>query len=232
MDDPQLVLLALLHLGVVGPAAVAHLKPLVRQMPQVRFVTEALRDFDVRQVILLVVRVRVAHLGDLERVRERAVRHVDVGQEGLAHLREAFEEVVVPVVAHALGVVELGAGLHAEQHVVRGGVLFTHVVHVVRDHDRHVVLLREGPELLIDLGQLRDAVFLELDVPPVGAEHIAVPHQPLNREVLFAVLQQARQLGGQAAGGADQPLAVRGEILRIDARPVVIPLELRIGANF
>ena len=48
---------------------------------------------------------------------------------------------------------------------------------------------------------------------------------------LLAVLEQRGQLGGQAAGGADQSLAVRSQVVGVDARPVVVAVDLGGGAD-
>ncbi len=114
---------------------------------------------------------------------------------------------------------------------MRRSILFPDVVHVVRDHDGHVILLRERPELLVDLSQLRDIVLLELDVPVVRAEHVTVPHQPLDREAFPPVLDECGQLGRQAARGANEALAVSGQVFRIDPGAVVVTSELGVGTD-
>ncbi len=74
------------------------------------------------------------------------------------------------------------------------GILLFDIMYIVRGNDRYVVLLRVGEQLAVDLRQLRDVVFLELDVPAVRAEHLTIPVQPFQRLALLPLAQQARQL--------------------------------------
>ena len=103
------------------------------------------------------------------------------------------------------------------EHVVRDRVLFAHVVDVVGHHHRHVDTAGEIKELLVDLGQLGDVVLLELYIPAIRAEQLAIPVQALQRLGLLPVLEQGGQFSRQAARGADQPFAVLRQIVGIES---------------
>ena len=114
---------------------------------------------------------------------------------------------------------------------MRIGVLRFDVVHVVGHDHRHIVLRGELEELPVNLRQLGYVVFLELDIPPLRPKDIAVPVQPLHGFLDLTGLDERGQLSRQAAGGADQPFAVRGQVVGVDARLIVVAVKLRIRAD-
>ena len=123
------------------------------------------------------------------------------------------------------------AGLHAEQHVVRAAVLLAHIVHVVGDDQLQPELLGPGHQRLVDRDQFGDDVLLQLDKEVLVAKDVDVPAQALVGFLLFALVEQLRHLGAQAAGGADQPFGVRGQKVVVDARLVVVAVQLGVRGD-
>ncbi len=122
-----------------------------------------------------------------------------------------------------------------KQHVVVAGILRFDVMHVVGNHQSHFVPAGPVQQRLVDLAQGRDVVLLKLDEEAILAEDVYIPLQTFQSQLglLFGTLgaEQGGHLGSQTAGGADQALAVRGEVIGVDARAVVIAAHLRRGAD-
>ena len=147
--------------------------------------------------------------------------------EALAHLLRAREVVLRAGEPEPLLLLAARSGLQAQQDVVRLGVLGLDVVRVVGGDER-----QPGPPR--DLDQpgahrvlLGDAVVLELEEVVVGAEDLGVLACDRLRRVDVAAHDRLGQLAAEARGEADQSLGVLGEQLPVDARLVVVALEVR-----
>ena len=118
LDDVELVLDALDHVQR-RVVAVALLRALHRELAQVGVLVVALRHRERRQDRLAELDLDVGALGDQQRVVAR------VGQlaEQRAHLGRRLDVEVVAVELEAVGVALERAGLHAQQRVVRFGVV-------------------------------------------------------------------------------------------------------------
>ena len=174
---------------------------------------------------LAVADVEVALLGHLHGVEHR-LGHL--GEEVLHLLGRAQEELIL-LVAHPLGVAQQRLGADADQAVVRPRVLLLDVVDVVGGHALEPELLRPGNELAIDLGLLRDAVVLELEIEVSRPEGLL---EEIDRVpgALQVVLQDGLgDLAGEASAEADEPLSMGGQQLLVDAGLVVVALEMRRG---
>ena len=112
--------------------------------------------------------LQVGHLGHAPRVQERARL---VGEERL-HLRGRLEVELLRLEAQPVGRVEVGAGAHAEQHVVGLVLLAAHVVQVVGDDELGARLRRQAQELGVQGTLLGQAVVLELQEEVVRAEDV------------------------------------------------------------
>ena len=90
------------------------------------------------------------------------------------HLGRRLEVEVGRVELEPARRVEVVARPDAEQDVVGLGLALVHVVEVVRHDERQAGLRRQPDELLVEPALLGEAVVLELEEEPVGAEDVAV----------------------------------------------------------
>ena len=117
-------------------------------------------------------------------------------------------------------------GLDAEERLVRARVLVLEVVHVAGRDERQARALGEAREQRVDPRLLLEPRVLDLDVGRVLAEDLDEPVEVGRRVGLARLLERLRDAPGEAAGERDQPLGVGLEQLPVDARLVVIPLQI------
>ena len=117
------------------------------------------------------------------------------------------------------------AGLHAQQHLVRLGVLGVGVVQVVGGQPGQVEALLQVVQRVADLALDADAVVHQLAEEVVPAEDVAVVGGGLAGVVEAVLLQQPLHLAGRAAGGGDDPLAVGLQQLPVHPGLVVVALQ-------
>ncbi len=89
--------------------------------------------------------------------------------------------------------------------------------------------LREAEQLGLRATLLGDAVVLQLEEEAAWAEDVAVLPRQLACAVPVLDLQRPRDLTAEARGQADEALAVAGEVLLVDARLVVVAIDVRVG---
>ena len=145
------------------------------------------------------------------------------------HLRGGLQEEVVGLELQPAGRVQVRGRADAQQDVVGLVLLPPDVVQVVRDDERQVQLGREAEELLVEPALLREAVVLELEEEAVLPEDVAVLAGDRPGEVPVLDLQGPRDLAVEARRQADQALAVLGQVLAVDARLVVVAVDVRVG---
>ena len=106
-------------------------------------------------------------------------------------------------------------------------ILVAQVVDVARRHERDPGARRELDELRVDLLLDREPGVLELDEGRVAAEDVGEPLRAPPRASFGWPCSSALQTRpGEAAGERDQALRVSGEELPVDARLVVVALEV------
>ena len=164
----------------------------------------------------------VAALGDLERAAQRVVAAGEVG----GHLLGRLEVEVVGLEAPAVRVLERVARLDAEQRLVRVRVLVAQVVDVAGGDRRQPALLGERDELRVDPLLHVEVRVLELDVDVVAPEDLLEPVELRLGVGRAALLERLADAAGEAARERDQPGAVPLEQLPVDARLVVVALEV------
>ncbi len=164
----------------------------------------------------------VAALGDLERAAHRVVVAGEVERHFLRRLEVEVVGVELPVVR----VLQRVARLDAEQRFVCACVGVAEVVHVAGCDGGE-------PALRCELGELRQDALLDLQVRvlqldvDVGLAEGVGEARELGLGVGGAVfLERAADAAGEAAGERDQAGAVAGEELPVDARLVVVALEV------
>src|SRR5207253_5711558 len=123
-------------------------------------------------------------------------------------------------------VLERVARLNAKQRFVRARVLVAEVVDVARGDERHAApdrkLLKQRVDALLDV-EMR---VLHLDVDLLLAEDRRQPVELALGVVGAALLERLADAAGETAGQRYEPLAVLLEQLPVDARLVVVALEV------
>ncbi len=112
---------------------------------------------------------------------------------------------------------------------MRLGLLAPDVVQVVRHDERKADLGGEPQKLLVEPALLGHPVVLELEEEVALAEDVAVRAGELPGELPVVDLERLGDLAVEARGQADEPLAVLGQVLAIDARLVVVAVDVRVG---
>ena len=114
---------------------------------------------------------------------------------------------------------------------MRVRVALLDVMHVVRRDQFQAELLRPRNQVPVDLGLLGQAVVLQFQVEILRPERLLEPVNRLARPGQLVLLNPLRDFARQAAGERDQPLLVRRQQFLVDARLVVIALQMRRGGE-
>ena len=206
---------------------IAFLHSRFAELAEVGVGVEALGDRRVRRQQVLPQRnLDVTAIRDRHRVGDG----LRVRSEAIAHLLRARKVVVGSREAESLLLLAARAGLQAEQDVVGLGVLGLDVVRVVGGHERQAGATRDLDQTGAHRVLLGDAVVLELEEVVVRTEDLGMfaSHRLGGGHV--TAKDRLGQLATEARGQADQALGVLREQLAIDARLVVVALEVR-GAD-
>ncbi len=196
--------------------------PLLAELDEVIEGIAALGHGELRQADRPELDLDVAALGDLERRRER----VRVRREIVRHLVRGLEVELVGVEAPVVRVLERVPGLDAEERLVRARVLVAEVVDVAGGDERQARALGEAGQLGVDSRLRLEARVLDLDVGLVAAEDLEEPVEVTRRVGLARFLERLRDASREAAGERDQTCRVPLQQLPVDARLVVIPLQI------
>ena len=139
-------------------------------------------------------------LGDEQGV---VARLGELGEE-VAHLGRRLQVVLLALELEPLGVVDEGAGLHAQQGVVGDVVLAVGVVAVVGGEQRGADAPGDLDQGRVGLVLLGEAVVLELDEEVVLAEDVLEPAgQRLGLDLVVGQ-QRLEHHAAEAAGGGDR----------------------------
>ena len=219
-DDAELVVEALDHLrgqrgAVALPCALVGEVAQIRQRPLlVGLAAEPVRHRELGQARLAELDLHVGPLGDEQRV---VACLGDVAEE-VAHLGRRLEVVLGALELEAVGVGEEGAGLHAQEGVVRHRVLAVGVVAVVGGQERRVDPAGDLDQLRIRPVLVGDPVVLQLDEEVVPPEDVLQPGRLLLGPVDVTGQQRLEHHPAQAPRGGDQPGVVALEELPVDPR--------------
>src|SRR5213079_2359980 len=161
-------------------------------------------------------------LSDLERAPQRVL----VTGEVERHLLRRLEVEVIGLELPVVRVLERVAGLDAEERLVGARVVGEQVVDVAGRDGRDARARGELDELRDELLLHRQVRVLELDVDRVAPEDLREPVE-LGRGVLRpSLFQRLAHSSGEAAAERDDTLRVPLEELPVDARLVVVALEV------
>ena len=222
-DHAELVVEPLLELRRDRPVAALEARLALRAQPGLDRV--ALGDREVRDAQLPERQLDVGHLGDAAAVEDRLA----LVREERAHLGRRLHVELVGLELQAARRVEVVAGAHAQQDVVRLGLLLADVVQVVGDDQREADLRGEAEQLLVEPALLREAVVLELQEEAVLAEDVLVLAGDVAGQLPVLDLERLGDLAAEARAEADEALAVLREVLAIDARLVVVAVDVGVG---
>ncbi|CAB4835646.1 unannotated protein [freshwater metagenome] len=167
----------------------------------------------------------VAPLGDPQRV---VARLGNLG-EHVAHLRGGLEVVLVAGELEAIGVAHERTRLHAQQRVVGDRVVTMHVMAVVGGEQRRFDAAREVEQHGIGAVLFGDALVLDLDEEVVATKDVLEPGCLGDRSFHVAPHERLKHVSAEAPCGGDEPLAVVGQRLPVDAGLVVVALH--VGAR-
>ncbi len=237
LDDAEFALQALL---VVGDG-VLQLALLVQRAQRFQAAGEAFagdvnevavdgvagRNFELRKRIGDFFQAQAAALGDVERARE----HLGRIFEHAGHFVVVLDEELVAVELHARGVVNRLAGLDAEHHVLRVGVVFAEVVAVVGGDQRQAEIFFQLEEAGMDAVLHLQALILNLEKEILFAENVGVGSGGRAGGIVVAFRQAFGDFAFQASGEADQAAGMLGEKLLADARLVVKAMQRGLGSD-
>ena len=206
---------------------VAQSEPVAEQLAQVALAGPRLGRLEHRIMLgtLAVAYLQIALLGHLDRVQHRFGH---LGEEVLHLLRRPQEELLL-LVAHPLGIAQLRLGADANEAVVGPRVVLLDIVDVVGGDALEPELLGPRYELAVDLGLLGNAVVLELQIEVPGPKGLLEEIDRVPRALEIVLENGLRDLAGEAAAQADQALPVGGQEFLVDARLVVVALQMGRG---
>ena len=171
----------------------------------------------------LEVELDVALLGHLQRVLHR-VGHL--GEERLHLLRAAQIELRLDIL-HPLRVAEQRLRAEADETIVRVRMALLDVVNVIRRDALQAELLRPRDEMLVHLRLLGNGVILEFEIEIVRAKSLLKPINAIARLLQVILDDGLGNFARHAAGERDQALVMLREDFLVDARLVVIALQMR-----
>ena len=207
---------------LVGHCPVALRQPLLAELDEVVERVAAVGHGELREQDPVQRELDVAALRDLERAPKRRV----LAGEVAGHLLGRLEVEVVGVELPVVRVLQRVAGLDAEQRLVGARVLVPEVVDVARRDGRELGRPCQLDELRQDPLLHLEVRVLQLDVDVVAAEHLREPVE-LGARVRDAVLlERLADAAREAAGERDHAGRVPLEELPVDARLVVVALEV------
>ncbi len=115
---------------------------------------------------------------------------------------------------------QLGPGVDAQERVLGDRVLLLDVVQVVGRQERQLQVLGQAHQVLAHPALDLVAVVHQLEEVVLAAEDVPELRRGLDREVVLAQPQPRLDLAGGAACRRDEPLAVLGEQLAVESRPL------------
>ena len=222
-DHAELVVEPGLELRGDGP--VAALEAALALLAQPALDRVPVRHREVRDAQLAKGQGDVGHLGDAPAVLDR----VRLVREEGRHLGRGLDVELLGLELQAPGRVEVVAGPDAQQHVVGLGLLAPDVMQVV-GHDQGQVDLRgQAQELLVEARLLGQAVVLQLEEEVVLAEDVAVLAGDRAGQLPVLDLERLGHLAAEAGAEADEALAVLRQVLAVDARLVVVAVDVGVS---
>ncbi len=180
-----------------------------------------------REMQFAKINLQIALLGDGERVFDGLGR---VGEARLHFLRRPQIK-LLRLVAHPFRLGQLRLRADANQAVVRVRMAFLDVMNVIRRDELEAEFLRPQDQVLVDLRLFGNAVVLQFEEKIVRAERLLEPVHRVARLVQLVFEDPIRDFAREAAGHRDQAFLVRGQDFLVNARLVIIALQMRGGGK-
>ena len=212
---------------------VAGEKSLGEPLPQKTFAREMFRRMKHR-IMQILRRLRkfdfqIALVRDLARVQHRLG---NFGKTRLHFLRAAQKKLFRHIArAHALGIAQQILRADAHKAVVRVRIAFVDIVNVIGADEFQAELLCPRNEEFVDLDLFGNAVVLQFEEKIFRAERLLEKIHRVARLVDLILHDQIWNLAREAAGQRDQTFAVRRENFFVNARLVIIALQMRGGGE-
>ena len=170
---------------------------------------------------------QIALVRNLARVQNRLG---NFGETRLHFVRATQIKLLLRVTrAHALRVAQHGLRADADETIVRVRMTFFDVMHVVRRHEFQSEIIGKLNQLLVHFRLFGDAVVLQFEKKIFRAERLfeKIHRVARLRDLIFH--DQIRNLARETAGHRNQAFAVRRENFFINARLVIVALQMRGG---
>ena len=219
LDNAKLVIESFLQLRGFF-RRIAQRKPIEAELIEIFPRRVTLRHIKVRQLCDAELDLHVAAIGNLLRIFQRLQRI----RKKLRHLLRRFHIILSALVAHTILVLQLLAGLDAEQNVVRLGVRRQRVMHVVRRHQLNAGLRAHAQKLLVDDLLVGDPMILQFQEEIALAENLLVLQRDLFALVVHAAHQITRYFPRKAGAQRNDALVVLLQNFLIDTRFVIVTL--------
>ncbi len=197
-------------------------KPVAAELPQVSGCIQPFRKRGIlRENMLAERQPQIAFLGDFQRVTNR-LGHM---RKQRCHLLAALEEQLVRSDLQPLLIIHRLAGADADQHILNLGILLGQIVNVIRNHQLNIAFRRQSNQLRIDALLFRNAVILQLQIE-VLAKYLLIPLRRFICLIITPVQQMLGYLTAQTGTKADNALGVSRQSFHINARLIVLALEM------
>ena len=155
---------------------------------------ESVRHVEVRKRIADFFQPHVAAFGNAQ----GAAQHVGRVLEDPLHFVVTLDEEVRALELHAVGVLDRLAGLDAEHHVLRVGVVLAEIVAVVRCDQRQAKVFFQAEQIGMDAVFLFEALVLNFEKEVVLSENVVVGRGGAARSVVVLFHQTLGNFAFQA----------------------------------
>ena len=147
---------------------IALLKAFVAQLTEIFLIVIAFGHRERRQMILMENKFHIASVSNFYCIL-KSLRTVG---EQLLQFFFRFEVEFLCLEFHAVLIIYSLAGLHAQQNILHGGILFTQIVGIVGDNQRQSRFPGKAHNALIHRNLLLDAVILQFQIEMLRSKNI------------------------------------------------------------
>ncbi len=132
-------------------------------------------------------------------------------------------------VAEAFSIGQIGLSADANEAIVGVRVIPLDVMHVVGRDQLQAELLRPWNQVTVDFCLLGKTVILKFEVKILRTERVLEPIDRVARSLQVVFLDEFGNFARQATRQGNQACVVTGQKLFVDARLIIIALEVRVG---
>lgn len=228
--------LAIIRLGLAQQAAVlqvldGRLQPLLKTGAAYLFEITVdgvpSRHRELGEWIVHLVQLELAALGELH----GAADHFGRMREKPLHLLGGLHIKLIGVEFEALRVMDRACGLDAQQHFVRMVIVLAQIVAVIGCHQRDAEFLLHTEHVRMDLLFEFQPLILNFEEEIPFPKDVLIARGHIARGLILARHQVFAKFACQAAGEADQPARMLGEIALRDARLAIEAVQRGFRGN-